>query len=58
MSVHDGAEVGGELIAALIAFDSDGFDRDESGVGLPGFLIPAAGFQLFDEDGVAVADDV
>ncbi len=54
----DGTEVGGEFVGTLVAFDSDGLNGDEAGVGLPDFVVPAMFFEFADEDGVTVADDV
>lgn len=54
----DGAECDGPFVGAFIAFDTDGFDGDEGGVGLPDFVVPAVFFEFADEDGVAFADDV
>jgi len=54
----DGAEVGRPFVAAFVAFDAHGFHRDQSGVGLPDFVIPTVLLELADEDGVALADDV
>ncbi len=54
----DGAEVGGEFVGTFVAFDSDGFDGDEAGVGLPDFVVPAVLLELANEDGIAIADDV
>ncbi len=54
----DGAEVGGKFVGAFVSFDTDGFDGDESRIGLPAFVVPSPLAQGADEDGVAVADDV
>ena len=52
------AEADGLLVAAFVAFDAHGFDGEQSGVGLPGLLIPAAAAEFADEDGIGLLGDV
>ncbi len=53
----DGTEADGLLVAAFVAFDADGFDGEQGGVGLPSLLIPAAAAEFADEDGIGLLSD-
>ena len=55
---NDGTEIGGPLVAALVALDPHGFHRDQAGVGLPDLVIPTVLLELPDEDRIALTDDV
>ena len=50
-----GAQADGFLVGAFVAFDADGADRKKCSAGLPDFVIPSAGFEFTDEDGVGAA---
>ena len=54
----DGAEGDDVFVAAGVADDADGFDREEDGEGLAGFVVEAVGFEFFDKDVVREAQGV
>lgn len=53
-----GAQCDDGGIAAAIAGDADGVDRQKNGKGLAGLVIPAAPAQFFDEDVVSQAQGI
>ena len=54
----DGAEGHHVFVTTGVADDTDGFDREEDGEGLAGFVVEAVGFEFFDEDMVREAQGV
>ena len=54
----DGAQGHHVFVAAGVADDADGFDRQEDGEGLAGFVVEAGGFEFLGEDVVRQAQGV
>ena len=54
----DGAQRYDVFVAAGVADDADGFDRQKGGEGLAGFVVEAGGVQFLDEDVVREAQGI
>ena len=53
----DSTEADGLLVATFVAFNSDRFDREKRGVGLPSLLVPATAAEFADEDSISLLSD-